>query len=71
MAETDNHWGLVQTGEGKVITREVAEVLEAERWVCENEGHLGFFDAQGGCRICGEPLVAKVVAVGFSERKAT
>jgi hypothetical protein len=64
----NNEWGLVQTGTGKVIKREDAVVLEAQRWVCEDEGHLGFFEGAGRCRICREPLVSKVVAVGFEEK---
>lgn len=64
---TENHWTLVQTTTGKIIDREAAKVLEAEVYVCKDEGHYGIYFEPGGCRICGEPRVQKVAPIGFTE----
>ncbi|MBX2803016.1 MAG: hypothetical protein KTR31_35360 [Myxococcales bacterium] len=68
MADTDNHWALVQTPTGKIIERSNSEVLEEEAWVCADSGHYGIYFEPSNCRICGKERVKKKVPIGFREK---
>lgn len=67
---SDNHWDLVQTPTGKVISRANAQVLEEKRYVCAKSEHLGAYVDPGNCRLCGEPRIERTVPVGFKEGSA-